>query len=101
MPRGVRAVAAPDKVALDEAINQIKAMVRPIGEPTDDELNVINNKHARTALSKDQVYVFESEISNDLRDSFHTVMDPDTTQRNYARDFKNGLALQANHETKG
>lgn len=96
----VPVVGSVTNVALDEALNQVKASVRPIGEPTDDDLTAINNKHARTALAREQVYVFESEISNDLTDSFHTRMHPETTQQNYARDFKEGRALLANHETK-
>jgi len=72
---------------------------RPHGEPTDDELALINEQ-AQAPLSKSDAFVFRMEISNDLEDSYHTRMDPDTTLRNYVDDFREGRSIQNSHRTE-
>lgn len=74
------------------------ATVSPVGEPSDDDLALINLQ-ARKPLTKEQVYVFRMEISNDLTDSYFTVMDPKTSLANYAEDFKEGRSLLNAHDS--
>lgn len=93
--RRTRAVAAPEL----DAVNAMQAAVRAHGEPTPDELELINRAHAAKPLGPQDVYVFRMEISNDLPDSYWTRMDPETTLRNYVDDFRDGRAIQSNHKT--
>jgi len=82
-----------------DAATQMQAAMRPTGEPTEDELRLIN-RQAQVPLGKGDVYVFGLEISNDLRDSYNTRMDPDTTLRNYVDDFREGRSIQNSHRTE-
>lgn len=74
--------------------------VRANGVPTDDELARINELHALVAQTKDSVFVFRMEISNDLLDSMSTRMDPETTLRNYRDDFREGRSIQNSHKVE-
>lgn len=95
MPR-TRAVA-PAPAA--DVVNAMQAAVRAYGEPTDDELALINRSHAATPQTQAGLFVFRMEISSDLVDSYWTRMDPATTLRNYVSDFRSGRAIQSNHKT--
>lgn len=94
-------LSATVPVALEEALKQsiAKDSIRPIGEPSDDDLAIINSRHSRRPLTKGDVYVFENEISNNLIDSYFTQMDVKTTLANYVRDFNAGLPLMTGHDT--
>jgi hypothetical protein len=78
---------------------QTQDATRPHGEPTDDELALIN-RQAQVPLNRGDVYVFRMEISNDLRDSYHTRMDPETTLPNYVEDFREGRSIQNSHKVE-
>lgn len=45
-------------------------------------------------------FFFESEISSDRLDAYFTVMDPETTLPNYARDAAAGVAVLVGHDTR-
>jgi len=85
-------------IDLANAADVAQPRIEVSGRPTDEELQLIN-QHANAPQTKDSVFVFQMEISNDLLDSFGTRMDPDTTLKNYADDFREGLSIQNSHNT--
>jgi hypothetical protein len=45
-------------------------------------------------------FLWQSEISSNRMDAYFTVMDPETTLKNYAADAKTGVAVLVGHDTR-
>jgi len=78
---------------------QMQRALKPLGEPSDDDLQIINSR-ALKPLTKNDVFVVQTETSNSLRDSYFTTMDPETTLPNFVDDFKEGRSLMNSHRTE-
>ncbi len=71
-----------------------------MGTPTQEELELINSRFAKTPLSADDVYVWTSAVSNTLVDSYGTAQHPETLD-DYLNDIKQGVARMVGHEVRG
>ena len=63
-------------------------------------LRVINERHARSELSGEDVYLFPGVLSTQAVDYYGTRMSP-RSMRNYKADVKAGIALMNMHRTGG
>jgi len=73
----------------------------PNDDPTNDQLlEIINQQHALTPQSSDQVYLFRMQLSSQNLDSYNTRMSA-STLKNYQGDFSEGRPLMNSHRTDG
>lgn len=72
-----------------------------LGEPSDDELDIINRRSPKT-LTRGDIYVADARPSDTSLDSYFTHMDPGTTLANFAEDAAAGVPILNNHgSTRG
>jgi hypothetical protein len=66
------------------------------GEPTTQDLDIINSRFAVEPLTADEVFVFPMVISTDAVDTYFTHMLP-SSLRNFSEDFTAGRSLLDSH----
>jgi len=72
-----------------------------LGEPSDDELEIINRRSPKK-LTRGDIYVADARPSDTSLDSYFTHMDAGTTLSNFAEDAADGVPILNNHgSTRG
>jgi hypothetical protein len=78
----------------------IDRLAMPMMDDEEDEDLKKVNSLARTAVTREQVYIFPAQPSTDMLDSYYTRMH-ETTLRNFATDARLGVALMNSHRKGG
>jgi hypothetical protein len=86
-------------IAIDDRVFYTQAHV--VVRATDSALLATAKKKAPDPAIFDEhpPFMWQSEISSDRLDAYFTVMDPETTLPNYARDAQSGVAVLVSHNT--